>query len=753
MKRRQYLGSMAGLSAASALGIQSVTAESASTVTNHVGTIHDGTGDDVGPGTYTYPNNLTKGQFDLVQLDIEDTEDSWDFTAHMGLVNNQFGNEVGFSAPVIQLYFQDPNAPDDAPNSSTPRPGVVSSFQEGYHYRAHIMAGGSVLETPNQDPTADDYSPLAELSASGDTENDTISFSIPKEHFDSDLREMKGAIMTFSQDGFGTAGIRQDFVQEAGDWAFGGAKADSNETAPRILDLVGPDTVVNQYGALEYSADEAASIPLYEYDDLIDGGTIADPEGDDVGPGSYTYPNNLTKGQFDVTQVDINTMADAWEFTAHMGLVNNQFGNEAGFSAPVIQLYLQDPNAPDDAPTSAAPRPGVVSTLQEGYHYRVHIMAGASVLETPNQDPTADDYSPVAELSASGDTENDTISFTLPKEHIASDSLSELKGVMMTFSQDGFGTAGIRQDIVQEAGDWAFGGAKADSNETAPRILDLVGPENIVNQSESLSYTADEAASIPLFPITSLVTGEQSVSLTALAPPVGEVWSGLEGQLDASNSSDPDGQTLSYSWTQTGGPDASLSGADTAQPTFTAPDVDERTTLTFEVTVTDPDGNSATATTTATAVPQSENDAPIAEVTNGDRTVDPGDIVLLDGAPSDDPNGGELTFQWSQSSGEPSVELSNAEESGAAFTAPEVDSETTLTFTLTVSDGQGKTGSTDVNITIRGSGGGTTTEGGDDGDTGSGFGPGFGAIGSLVGIAGGAAYAGKRRLTGESDDE
>ncbi|QCC49866.1 glucodextranase DOMON-like domain-containing protein [Halapricum salinum] len=755
MKRRQYLGSMAGLSAASALGIQSVTADSSSTTANHVGTIHDATGDDVGPGTYTYPNNLSKGQLDVEQLDIEDTEDSWEFTAHMGLVNNQFDNEAGFSTQVIQLYFQDPNAPEDAPSSSTPRPGVVSSFQEGYHYRAHIMSGGSVLETPNQDPTAEEYSPLAELSASGSAENDTISFSIPKEHFDSDLREMKGAIMTFSQDGFGTAGIRQGFAQEAADWSFGGAKADSTDTAPRILDLVGPDTVVNQSGALEYSADEAASIPLYEYDDLIDGGTIADPEGDDTGPGTYTYPNNLSKGQLDVTGVDINTTADAWEFTAHMGLVNNQFDNEAGFSAQVIQLYLQDPNAPDDAPTSATPRPGVVSTLQEGYHYRVHIMAGGSVLETPDQDPTADEYSPVAELSASGDTENDTISFTLPKEHIASDSLSELKGVMMTFSQDGFGTAGIRQGFAQEAADWSFGGAKADSTETAPRILDLVGPEDIVAQSESLSYSADEPASIPLFPITSLVTGEQSVSLTALAPPAGEVWAGLEGQLDASNSSDPDGQTLSFSWTQTGGPDAPLSDADTAQPTFTAPEVDERTTLTFEVTVTDPDGNSATATTTATAVPQSENDAPVAEVVNGNRTVSPGDIVLLDGTPSSDPNGGTLTFQWEQTGGSPSVELSNAETSGAGFTAPDVDSETELTFTLTVSDGQGKSASTEVTITVSGSGGGTTDSGdGDgDGDTGSGFGPGFGAIGSLVGIAGGAAYAGKRRLTGESDDE
>ena len=748
MKRRQYLGSVAGLSAASALGVQSVTAASSSTVSEHTGTIHDAVGDDVGPGTYTYPANLEKGQFDVTHVDVEDTDSSWDFTVHLGVQKNQFDSDPGFSAQVIQLYLQDPNAPDDAPSSSTPRPGMVSSFQEGYHYRVHIQAGSSALETPDQDPTAEEYSPLAELSASGDTENNTISFSVPKEHFDSELAEMKGAMMTFSQDGFGTAGIRQGFGQEAGDWSFGGAKADTAETAPRILDLVGPDTVVNQSAALEYSAEEAASIPLYEMDNLLAGGTIDDPEGDDTGPGSYTYPANLTKGQFDATGVDIDTTADTWDFTVHLGVQKNQFDSDPGFSAQVIQLYLQDPNAPDDVSSSATPRPGVASTLQEGYHYRVHIQAGSSALETPDQDPTADGYEPVAEISASGDTENNTISFSIPKEHVGSNSLSEMKAVMMTFSQDGFGTAGIRQGFGQEAGDWSFGGAKADTAETAPRILDLVGPDNIVEQSESLDYSADSPASIPLFDITALATGEQTVSLTAIAPPADPVFAGMQGQLDASSSNDPSGQELTFSWEQVSGPSAELEGADTAQPTFTAPEVEEETTLQFEVTVSNEDGATATATANAPVRPQSANDAPVANIAQGDRMVNRGSAVLLDAAPSTDPNGGELTFSWEQTGGEPSVELTGADTSAAGFTAPEPDEEVELEFTVTVGDSQGKNDTASVTITVPGGGGGDG-----EGDTGSGFGPGFGAIGSLVGIAGGAAYAGKRALTGTPEDD
>ncbi|MFC5368856.1 malectin domain-containing carbohydrate-binding protein [Salinirubrum litoreum] len=68
--------------------------------------------------------------------------------------------------------------------------------------------------------------------------------------------------------------------------------------------------------------------------------------------------------------------------------------------------------------------------------------------------------------------------------------------------------------------------------------------------------------------------------------------------LDASGSS---GDSLTYSWTQTGGPDVTLSDASAAQPTFTAPDVDSETTLTFEVSVSD---GSATDTDTVSVTVQ-----------------------------------------------------------------------------------------------------------------------------------------------------
>ncbi|MDS0279521.1 malectin domain-containing carbohydrate-binding protein [Halomicroarcula sp. S1AR25-4] len=62
---------------------------------------------------------------------------------------------------------------------------------------------------------------------------------------------------------------------------------------------------------------------------------------------------------------------------------------------------------------------------------------------------------------------------------------------------------------------------------------------------------------------------------------------GTSVTLNATGSSDPDGDQLGYTWTQTAGPDVSLSANDAQEPTFTAPEVSSDETLTFEVNVSD----------------------------------------------------------------------------------------------------------------------------------------------------------------------
>ncbi len=149
------------------------------------------------------------------------------------------------------------------------------------------------------------------------------------------------------------------------------------------------------------------------------------------------------------------------------------------------------------------------------------------------------------------------------------------------------------------------------------------------------------------------------------------------------DATDPNGDTLTYSWVQTYGPTVTLSGADTQNATFTAPLVDGDELLVFQFTVDDGRGGSDYGNVVITVA---NNRAPSVDA-GGDQTVESGSAVTLAGTASDpDAGAGDtLTYSWSQASGEPSVTLSGADTQNATFTAPSADA--VLTFVLNVTDG------------------------------------------------------------------
>ena len=112
--------------------------------------------------------------------------------------------------------------------------------------------------------------------------------------------------------------------------------------------------------------------------------------------------------------------------------------------------------------------------------------------------------------------------------------------------------------------------------------------------------------------------------------------------LDASQSSDADGDTLTYSWNFTSKPassNATLDDANSVSPTFTA-DVSGTYTLSLVV-------NDATVDSTADTITISTiNAAPVAE-SGPNQSVLVGESVFLDGSQSSDPDNDNLSFSWS----------------------------------------------------------------------------------------------------------
>lgn len=107
----------------------------------------------------------------------------------------------------------------------------------------------------------------------------------------------------------------------------------------------------------------------------------------------------------------------------------------------------------------------------------------------------------------------------------------------------------------------------------------------------------------------------------------------------------------------------------------------------------------ATETATITVNPGSQNLPPTADA-GADQTVAPGDTVILNGEQSSDPEGANLSYQWTRISGDIPINLSSEQAALAQFVAPDPgDAAVTVEFELTVSDGQSQDSDT-VAITL-----------------------------------------------------
>ncbi|MDF3414656.1 hypothetical protein HKX54_09345 [Sulfitobacter sp. M57] len=193
------------------------------------------------------------------------------------------------------------------------------------------------------------------------------------------------------------------------------------------------------------------------------------------------------------------------------------------------------------------------------------------------------------------------------------------------------------------------------------------------------------------------VTAPGNTSPTADAGEAQNVASASNVTLDGTASDANDkGQKLTFKWTQTGGDAVKLSGADIAQPSFTAPTLkagEADAVLTFSLVVHDGAEASTVETVKITvAAPVKKlpvNNAPTADAGEAQKVASSASVTLDGTASAANDKGQSLTYKWAQTGGD-AVKLSDADKAQAIFAAPTLnagDANTVLTFSLVVHDG------------------------------------------------------------------
>lgn len=212
---------------------------------------------------------------------------------------------------------------------------------------------------------------------------------------------------------------------------------------------------------------------------------------------------------------------------------------------------------------------------------------------------------------------------------------------------------------------------------------------NMNRQDISLTFTAegqyrfsvtcsDGSLVSPADEVIVTVNAAANQTPTANAGSDQDVQVGERVTLNGSASSDPDGDTLSYSWRQTAGIQVNLQGAQTASPYF---DAVSEGTREFELVVSD--GKVQSTPDRVVIRVMALNNAPVADA-GDDILVYVGELVTLSAAASYDVDGDTLTYAWTQSSGA-RVDLAGANTVSPSFTPT---TSGVLTFTVRVSDGK-----------------------------------------------------------------
>jgi alpha-amylase/alpha-mannosidase (GH57 family) len=218
---------------------------------------------------------------------------------------------------------------------------------------------------------------------------------------------------------------------------------------------------------------------------------VADPVGDDHGPGAYTYPTDgvFKAGVFDIAEFSVgyDDKNVVFKFT-FAGPIPNPWGSTNNLAVQTLDVYVdKDPGAGTGARLLL---PGRNAALEAGNGWDVAIWAEGWTPQMHTPDAEGKPKQISADFKILVDPAAQTATLRVPRSVFGDDfdpTQAAYLGIVM--SQDGFPSQGVWRvrDVLKTAEQWKLGGAPDDTNHT--RIVDAAIPADAAASQETYLST------------------------------------------------------------------------------------------------------------------------------------------------------------------------------------------------------------------------------------------------------------------------
>jgi len=223
---------------------------------------------------------------------------------------------------------------------------------------------------------------------------------------------------------------------------------------------------------------------------------VTDPQGDDHGPGTYTYPTDgvFSAGNFDIDKFTVATDAKNVIFTFKFyGPVLNPWGSGSNLSLQTMDVYID--KDPGKGTGNRLLLPGRNAALSSSYGWDYVVWAEGWQPGIYAPDPSSGEPKQVnISFKVIVDPAKQSVTLRVPKEAFGDGNPAEWAYTAVVLSQEGYPSTGVWRvrDVQAATAQWKIGGGPDDVNHT--RIMDVAWPADGEGTQEEFlsSYTASQ---------------------------------------------------------------------------------------------------------------------------------------------------------------------------------------------------------------------------------------------------------------------